>query len=60
QVIVRREIWERQRVVALNAKLLAVKGTWQREGEVRNIVAGYLEDLTPLLGELRTASRDFH
>ena len=60
QVIVRREIWERQRVVALNAKLLAVKGTWQREGEVRNIVAGYLEDLTPLLGELKTASRDFH
>jgi len=60
QVIVRREIWERQRYVALNAKLLAVKGTWQREGEVRNIVAGYLEDLTPLLGELKTASRDFH
>ena len=38
---------------------MAVKGTWQREGDVRNLIAGHVEDLTPLLGRLATASRDF-
>jgi error-prone DNA polymerase len=28
-----------------------------REGEVRNLIAGHLEDLTPLLGRLATESR---
>ena len=39
---------------------MAVKGTWQREGDVRNPIAGRIKDLTPLLGSLSTASRDFH
>jgi error-prone DNA polymerase len=39
---------------------MAVHGTWQREGEVCNLIAGRLEDLTPLLGRLATESRDFH
>jgi error-prone DNA polymerase len=39
---------------------MAVYGTWQREGEVCNLIAGRLEDLTPLLGRLATDSRDFH
>jgi len=34
----------------LNARLVAVKGTWHRDGEVMNLIAGYLEDLTPLPG----------
>ena len=38
---------------------MAVQGTWQREGDVRNLIAGQMEDLTPLLGGLATASRDF-
>jgi error-prone DNA polymerase len=37
-----------------------VYGTWQREGEVRNLIAGHLVDLTPLLNGLSTVSRDFH
>ncbi|UDF35517.1 UNVERIFIED_ORG: hypothetical protein LHJ69_23720 [Shinella sp. XGS7] len=59
QVIVHRAIWERQRQVMLNARLLGVKGTWQRDGEVMNLIAGFLVDLTPMLGRLRTGSRDF-
>jgi error-prone DNA polymerase len=38
---------------------MGVRGVWQREGEVRNLIAGHLEDLTPLLGRLATESRDF-
>lgn len=59
QSIVHRAIWERQRQVMLNARLLGVKGVWQRDGEVMNLIAGFLVDLTPMLGRLRTASRDF-
>ncbi|UXH79710.1 error-prone DNA polymerase [Roseateles amylovorans] len=60
QVIVHRALWQRQRQVMLNARLMGVRGRWQRHGEVRNLIAGHLEDLTPLLGRLRTESRDFH
>ena len=45
--------------VLLNARLLLVKGTWQREGDVRNLIAGQLEDLSAMLGRLATESRDF-
>ncbi|WP_017923719.1 OB-fold nucleic acid binding domain-containing protein, partial [Burkholderia glumae] len=59
-VIVRRELIERQRREILEARLLAVYGVWQSENEVRHLIAQYLEDLTPLLGGLRTSSREFH
>jgi error-prone DNA polymerase len=39
---------------------LAVYGVWQREGNVVSLIAGQLQDLSPLLGELSTTSRDFH
>ena len=60
QVICWRRVRERQRAVLLHARLLAVHGVWQREGAVCNLIAGRLEDLTPLLGRLATQSRDFH
>ena len=60
QVIVWRSLRERQRPEVLRAKLLEVHGTWQREGDVKNLIAGRLVDLTPLLGRLETSSRDFH
>ncbi|MEY2685838.1 MAG: error-prone polymerase DnaE, partial [Pseudomonadota bacterium] len=63
QVIVWKNIRDRQRRELLGSRLLAVRGTWQREGEVRNLIAGHLEDLTPLLGRLAqgmSGSRDFH
>ena len=59
QVICWKSLRERQRRVLLGSRLLAVYGTWQRVGEVKNLIAGQLQDLTPLLGRLATESRDF-
>ncbi len=60
QVICWRQVWQPRREALLHARLLLVKGVWQREGEVRHLVAGHLQDLTPWLGRLSTQSRDFH
>jgi len=59
QVICWKGLRERQRSVLLRARLLAVAGTWQREGDTANLIAGHLEDLTPLLGRLSTRGREF-
>lgn len=59
-VIVWPALKERQRRELVHSRLLAVYGVWQREGEVRHLVAHRLRDLTPLLGRLSTHSRDFH
>ncbi len=60
QVIVWKALRDKQRETLLSAQLLAVFGTWQRQGPVCHLIAGHLEDLTPLLGRLATQSRDFH
>lgn len=60
QVVVWRHVRERQRAELIGSRLLAVHGVWQRQGSVCHLVAGRLEDLTPLLGRLATQSRDFH
>jgi len=61
QVICHRALREVQREALLRSRLMAVHGRWQREGEVRNLIAGRLEDLSPLLGRLAQSagSRDF-
>jgi error-prone DNA polymerase len=63
-VIVWKALKQRQRSKLLHARLLAVHGTWQRDedsgGQVCHLVATRLRDLTPLLGDLTTLSRDFH
>ena len=59
QLIVWPKVKLRWRIPLLRSRLMAVKGTWQREGEVRNLIAGYVEDLTPLLGGLVTETREF-
>jgi error-prone DNA polymerase len=67
-VIVWKSQREKQRAEVLKSRLLAVYGTWQRDvdertgkpGEVRHLIAKHLRDLTPLLGELATQSREFH
>jgi error-prone DNA polymerase len=51
---------EKQRRELLRARLLGVVGQVQRHGDVVHILAGRFRDLTPMLGTLRTASRDFH
>ena len=59
QVICWKSLRQRQRTVLLRSRLLAVAGTWQREGDTASLIAGYLEDLTPLLGGLATRGREF-
>jgi error-prone DNA polymerase len=66
-VIVWKSLREQQRGEVLLARLLAVEGIWQRDvesgGNVRNLIAHRLKDLTPLLGRLGrqpSSSRDFH
>lgn len=44
----------------MGAQLLGVFGIWQSENNVRHLVAKRLVDLSRLLGELDTRSRDFH
>jgi error-prone DNA polymerase len=59
QVICWKSLRDAQRKELLRSRLLLVHGTWQREGEVKSLIAGKLEDLTPMLGRLTTESRDF-
>jgi error-prone DNA polymerase len=58
-VIVWPTLLERQRREVLNAPLLGVYGVWQRQGEVKHLVAKRLVDMSSLLGRLDTRSRDF-
>jgi error-prone DNA polymerase len=59
-VIVWSSLVERQRRELLGARLMAVHGVIEREGEVVHLVARRLDDRSALLGRLVTASRDFH
>jgi error-prone DNA polymerase len=59
-VIVWRDVGDRQRRELLGARLLGVYGRIEREGSVVHVLAGRLVDLTPMLGSLPTRSRDFH
>jgi error-prone DNA polymerase len=59
-VIVWRDLAERQRKELLRSSLLTVYGTLEREGEVVHLIAGRLRDQTALLGNLLARSRDFH
>ena len=59
-VIIWPDIVERQRKEVMGAALLGVYGIWQRQNKVMHLVARRLVDLSHLLGELDTRSRDFH
>ena len=63
-VIVWKSVREQFRHTVYQSRLMAVYGIWQRDeesgGEVRHVVAKRLVDLTHLLGDLATTSRDFH
>ena len=59
-VVVWRDLAERQRKELLGSQLLAVYGVLEQQGGVAHLIAGRLVDLTPLLGKLVTHSRDFH
>ncbi len=59
-VIVWRDVAERQRQALIGSRLLGVAGKLQMEGEVMHVIAHRLVDLSPWLGRLRSNSRDFH
>ncbi|WP_042303651.1 error-prone DNA polymerase [Paraburkholderia kururiensis] len=59
-VIIWPKVLERQRREVLGSSLLGVLGVWQCEGEVKHLVAHRLIDMSHLLGELPSISRDFH
>jgi error-prone DNA polymerase len=59
-LIVWRDLAERQRRELLGARLLGVSGELQLEGEVMHVIAHRLVDLSRWLGALTTRSRDFH
>ncbi len=59
-VVVWRDLGERQRRELLGAHLLGVQGIVERDGEVVHLIAGRLTDHSELLGQLVTTSRDFH
>jgi error-prone DNA polymerase len=58
-VIVWDSVARRQRRALLGARLMAVRGEVQREGMVLHVIAREIIDLSPLLGSLTVASRDF-
>ncbi|OYU72197.1 MAG: hypothetical protein CFE45_40795, partial [Burkholderiales bacterium PBB5] len=59
-VIVWPAVAQAQRTPLLAARLLTVFGVWQREGEVRHLLAHKLIDHSALLHGLVSKSRDFH
>jgi error-prone DNA polymerase len=59
-VVVWNQLVRKQRREILNSRLLTVYGVWQREGEVKHLIAKRLVDHSHLLGNLMVESRDFH
>jgi error-prone DNA polymerase len=58
-VVVWRDLAERQRQVLVGSQLLKVDGRWEKVGEVRHLIAGRLSDLSSLLDGISVRSRDF-
>ncbi len=59
-LIVWRDVAERQRQALVGSRLMGVAGELQVEGEVMHVIARRLVDLSSWLGRVAAASRDFH
>ncbi len=59
-LIVWRDVAERQRRALVASRLMGVAGELQAEGEVVHVIARRLVDLSAWLGALAAPSRDFH
>lgn len=59
-VIVNRELAEKQRLELTQSRLLGIYGVWQRQENTCHLLARRLVNLDHLLGELQARSRDFH
>ncbi len=58
-IVVWRDLADRQRRVLLASSLMCVEGIVERKGEVIHVIAKRLIDHSRLLGNLVIASRDF-
>ncbi len=58
-VVVWRDLAEKQHRELVSTRLLGVRGRVERQGEVIHVIAARLFDYSGLLGELRARSRDF-
>ena len=58
-VVVWRDLAERQRRVLLESRLLVVEGRLESAEGVQHLIAARLDDFSELLGSLATRSRDF-
>ena len=59
-LIVWRDVAERQRQALVGSRLMAVAGELQLEGEVMHVIVRRIIDLSRWLGKLSAPSRDFH
>src|SRR5688572_31559655 len=59
-LIVWRQIAERQRRALVGSRLMGVTGELQLEGEVMHVIVHRITDLSSWLGDLVAPSRDFH
>lgn len=59
-IIVRDAVAQRYASILLQARLLGVYGTWQRQGKTCHLIAVRLVDLSHFINQLHTSSRDFH
>jgi error-prone DNA polymerase len=59
-IVVWRQLAERQNDVLVNAKLMEVRGELQRESGVTHVIARELKDRTALIGQLRLGVHEFH
>lgn len=59
-LVVWKDLAERQRKVLLGARLMGVRGKLQKQGKVVHVIAAELIDYNPMLAGLATQSRDFH
>ena len=59
-VLVRPDVYERNRKVARSAAALMVGGTLQNVDGVRHVLASRLADLADVMAKIRTTSRDSH
>jgi len=59
-VVIFNTLLSRFRAAILRGRLLRIKGILERQGSVIHVVAGHIEDLSELLVNFDTRSRDFH
>jgi error-prone DNA polymerase len=59
-LIVWRNVAERQRQALIGSRLMGVAGELQLEGEVMHVIVHRIVDLTRWLGQVATRPRDFH